>query len=452
MQDILYHDKSVIGRLHQYFSAYFSCCSVPTANNLFLFVLAIIALESADSIRFLYRHFICKLTEKSLNTFYYMCTYARIDYWTMMRTTARLAMKIIPDNFSSLPVYLCIDDTMVEKFGKKFAHVSKLFDHAAHNGSNYLNGHCFVSLMLCVPVWKEQKIVYLGIPLGYRMWKKDASKLTLAAEMVRYVMESLSNARQVVILAECWYGKSEIFGLKTEFTNLDVICNVRRDTVLYDLAPERTGKKGRPATHGKRLSLVDDFTLSDEKMGDYFVGYRPVLTNLLKNHVMSAFVTAPEKDGGRWLFLSTVDITKVSMPCAWMEKAPLNQCDSRWMNYIPLFWYDYRWNIEVSYYEHKTFWSLCHYMVRHAPGIELLVNLICTAYSAVKLLPYADPHFSAYRGKSPQEFRFVLSEQIREQVFWLGFLRSAETDNNSTTIINAVKLWLLAKSDPAHNL
>ena len=28
--------------------------------------------------------------------------------------------------------------------------VSKLFDHAAHNGSNYLNGHCFVSVMLCV--------------------------------------------------------------------------------------------------------------------------------------------------------------------------------------------------------------------------------------------------------------------------------------------------------------
>lgn len=35
---------------------------------------------------------------------------------------------------------------------------TKLFDHAAHNGSNYLNGHCFVSLMLCVPVWNHDKI------------------------------------------------------------------------------------------------------------------------------------------------------------------------------------------------------------------------------------------------------------------------------------------------------
>lgn len=47
---------------------------------------------------------------------------------------------------------------------------TKLFDHAAHNGSNYLNGHCFVSLMLCVPVWNHDKISYIDVPLGYRMW------------------------------------------------------------------------------------------------------------------------------------------------------------------------------------------------------------------------------------------------------------------------------------------
>lgn len=42
----------------------------------------------------------------------------------------------------------CIDDTMISKFGTKFENISKLFDHAAHNGCNYLNGYCFVSLML----------------------------------------------------------------------------------------------------------------------------------------------------------------------------------------------------------------------------------------------------------------------------------------------------------------
>ena len=75
-----------------------------------------------------------------------------------MNITARTALKLIPDLLKTHPVFLCVDDTMVSKFGKKFENVSKLFDHAAHNGSNYLNGHCFVSIMLCVPVLDHDKI------------------------------------------------------------------------------------------------------------------------------------------------------------------------------------------------------------------------------------------------------------------------------------------------------
>ena len=452
MSELLYHEKTVIGRLYRYFFAYFSGIPTPTVENLFLFLVAILAVESAPSIRFLYRHFICKLTEKSLNAFYYMCSYAKVDYTSFIQITASIALSIISEDLKALPVFLCIDDTMVEKFGKKFSCVSKLFDHAAHKGKNYLNGHCFVSLMLCIPVWEQQTISYKGIPLGYRMWKKDATKLTLAADMVKLVMEKLATHRQVVVLADSWYGKSEIFALKEMFSNLDVICNVRRDTVLYDLAPPRTGKRGRPAKHGKRLSLDDDFSLSDEKLGDYYVAHRQVLTNLMKNRMLNAFVTAPEKDGGRRLFLSTVDVQEIIMPCMQMEKAPLNQCINKWRDYIPLCWYSFRWQIEVSYYEQKTFWSLCSYMVRSSCGIEMMLNLICITYSATKLLPYVDPFFEQYRGEGPQEFRFTLSQRILEHVFWSNFVQSAETEKNSTVIINAAKLWLCGWSSAAKKL
>ena len=51
-----------------------------------------------------------------------------------------------------------------------------MFDHAAHNGSNYLKGHCFVSLMLHVPLKSADGITYLSVPLGCRkvitnLWK-----------------------------------------------------------------------------------------------------------------------------------------------------------------------------------------------------------------------------------------------------------------------------------------
>ena len=288
----LYNEKTLTGRLHKYFLIYFENFSAPTADTLFLLVLSILTLESVHSIRFLYQHFLSGITTKSLNTFYHACSYAKVDYSHFMNITAKVALRMIPDSLATQPIFLCVDDTMVAKAGTRFENVSKLFDHAAHNGSNYLNGHCFVSIMLCIPVWKNDRVSYLSLPLGYRMWQK---------------------------------------------------------------------------------------------------------------------------------------------------KAPLNQTGSDRMKYIPLFLYSFRWNIETSYYEQKTFWSLCSYMVRSCKGIEMLVNLINICYCAMKILPYQDEQFSEYRTKSVQEFRFELRQGIRSQIFLTNFVRNIETHIKSNVIIKALK-------------
>ena len=44
-------------------------------------------MESAHSIRFLYRHFLSGITEKSLNAFYYACTHAKVDYSRFMNVS-----------------------------------------------------------------------------------------------------------------------------------------------------------------------------------------------------------------------------------------------------------------------------------------------------------------------------------------------------------------------------
>ena len=264
----LYNEKTLTGRLHKYFLIYFEIFSAPTADTLFLLVLSILTLESVHSIRFLYQHFLSGITTKSLNTFYHACSYAKVDYSHFMNITAKVALRMIPDSLATQPIFLCVDDTMVAKAGTRFENVSKLFDHAAHNGSNYLNGHCFVSIMLCIPVWKNDRVSYLS---------------------------------------------------------------------------------------------------------------------------------------------------------------------------LPLFLYSFRWNIETSYYEQKTFWSLCSYMVRSYKGIEMLVNLINICYCAMKILPYQDEQFSEYRTKSVQEFRFELSQGIRSQIFLTNFVRNIETHIKSNVIIKALK-------------
>ena len=60
-------------------------------------------------------------------------------------------------------------------------------------------------------------------------------------------------------------------------------------------------------------------------------------------------------------------------------------------------------------------------------GIEMLVNLINISYCAMKILPYQDEHFSQYRTKSVQEFRFELSQGIRSQIFFATFVKNIET-------------------------
>lgn len=442
MTRTLYNEKSIIGSLYKYFSVYFENYSTPTAETLFLLILSVIVLGSAHSIRFLFKHFASSVTKKSLNAFYYACSYAKIDTSGFMNITARIALSLIPEYLRTHPVFLCIDDTMVAKFGKKFVNVAILFDHAKHNGVNYLNGHCFVSLMLCIPVWlnKEDKIRYISIPLGYRMWEKDSStKLDLAADMVRQVMPEL-HSKQVIILCDGWYVKRPFVKVVNEFDNLYLVGNARVDSAIYELPPAPTRKKGRPKKHGDQLSIHNDFKLSDEKIGDYYIACKKVITNIFGSQAVMAYVTASDKDSdSRRLFFSTIMPHELSMFCAHMEKAPFNQVGSTWMPYIPLFCYSFRWNIEISYYEQKLFWSLDKYMLRSKRGIETFINLINLAYCAMKILPYADDKYYEYQNSSAQDFRFSLSMQIRQVVIFDTFVKTVENQIKSSIVLTMLK-------------
>ena len=179
---------------------------------------------------------------------------------------------------------------------------------------------------------------------------------------------------------------------------------------------------------------------NNEKIGDYYTGVRRVLTRIFGTREVLTYVTAAEKEHGtKRLFFSTVFPEDLQIFCAWQEKVPLNQTGSDRMKYIPLFLYSFRWNIETSYYEQKTFWSFCSYMVRSCKGIEMLVNLINISYCAMKILPYQNEHFSEYRTKSVQEFRFELSQGIHSQIFFTTFVKNIETHIKSNAMTRVLK-------------
>lgn len=192
-----------------------------------------------------------------------------------MNAAAGMALRLTPEKLQSQPVFLCIDGTMVPKSGKKFEGVPNLFDHAAHNGSNYLDGHCLVSVMLCVPVWDKGRTHYLSVPLGYRMWQKEEPKPELAASMARRAMPESKDKKNVIILCGSRYVKKGLVSIVDEYDNLDLIGNAGPGSVICDLPPQPAGKRGRPAVHGRRLSIQDGFGLSDGKIGGLLYACTP---------------------------------------------------------------------------------------------------------------------------------------------------------------------------------
>lgn len=91
-------------------------------------------------------------------------------------------------------------------------------------------------------------------------------------------------------------------------------------------------------------------------------------------------------------------------------------------------------------------------MVRHQKGIEMLVNLINLVYSATKLLPYVDTNFSSCQTQNTQEFRFFLSEQIREQIIFTNFAQSLENGIKTKAILTLLKQKVFGFHSHTQNL
>lgn len=103
-----------------------------------------------------------------------------------------------------------------------------------------------------------------------------------------------------------------------------------------------------------------------------------------------------------------------------------------------------RWNIEVSYYENKTFWSLGEYRVRIRKDIECLVNLKYIAYSAMTLLPYSDESFLRYQSACAQETRYGIRQQIQASIIFNNFVEFIETAKKAQSFIKNMEGYVLS--------
>ena len=156
------------------FHKLFSKSTTPTEVNLILLALSMLYLDACPSVLGMYTRFIKKYSVKALASLYYTLNSAK----SVMSTEWQyLLLEIILSKVEvirSLPILIIFDDTLVEKIGDKFELICKLYDHNRKNGSNYLKGHCFVSLVVGIPIRQNGKAKYIKVPLCHRMWDKEA--------------------------------------------------------------------------------------------------------------------------------------------------------------------------------------------------------------------------------------------------------------------------------------
>ena len=189
----LYRQIGVIAKLRRLWEECFQGFTRPTTQKLIWIMLGLLAAGALRSVRSLYTEFLASLSLMSLNSLYHALSYAkRPEKPAFSLILACWAVGIIPKELQSLPRILCADDTLIPKFGKKFEDVGIIFDHAAHDGRAFKNGHCLVCVMICVPVRAPRpggRPVYISVPLKVKIWKKGGpSKLQIAQDLLLELM------------------------------------------------------------------------------------------------------------------------------------------------------------------------------------------------------------------------------------------------------------------------
>ena len=427
-------EKSIIKTIENYLSEYRSIFFKRSFHIFILLITAMLSVQEVRSIKFLYDNFIKKYWHKALNSFYYFLSYENFSIESLMFATVKIAISLVPQKLKShITIFLITDDTLQAKFGNKFDCCGKLFDHTKHDGTSYLNGHCFASLVISIPILFCGKLKYLTLPVGYKLYDKNETKLEIAGKMIQNIMPLLLDF-QVIVLCDSWYTKKPFLKMLKDYPNLSVIGAVRSDTAMYDLCPKPTGKRGLPRKKGKKLNVRDfEYTKDD----DYYIATKKVITNLFDDPVMITVTTTDiDKFSSVRVYISSIEPSDIKSFNNYTiaECKPANEKP----HLIPFFTYRFRWNIEVFFYQHKFFWSFGNYMVRNKRAIENYTNLLALTYSFVVILPFIHKSFSKYKFQSPQEIKNVISYQISKELILSTFVRKIQKSKISEEVLQAI--------------
>ncbi|SBW22304.1 transposase, IS4 [Candidatus Protofrankia californiensis] len=147
-------------------------------------------------------------------------------------------------------VTVAVDDTLFRRSGTKVWAASWFHDGSAASPTQVGFGNTWVLVGIVVRLPMLDRPVCL--PVLARLVRKNtvsASRLWLTRRMVTALAAALPD-RRLHVVADAAYAGRELRGLPARVT---WTTRLRADAALYELAPPRTGRCGRPRLKGDRL-------------------------------------------------------------------------------------------------------------------------------------------------------------------------------------------------------
>ena len=158
---------------------------------------------------------------------------------------ARLIVTRLLDD--DAPIVVAIDDTLFKRWGRKVHHAFWTHDGAAQGGKKIARGNrwAVAGIVVRLPFCTAP----VCLPVLFRLWagKGTASPVELAGQLLALIADAFPHRRVHGVGDAAYHGKPLLVPATTWTTRLPA------NAALYDLAPRRTGKRGRPALKGARL-------------------------------------------------------------------------------------------------------------------------------------------------------------------------------------------------------
>ena len=185
---------------------------------------------------------------------HYFFARARWELDQLGLAVAQLVVALLVPPGADLRV--AVDDSVFRRSGRTVHGAGWQHDGSSPARNKLSYGNCFVTAAILVhlPFCSRE----VGLPVLARLHLpgkgQGPGKVETAAALISQLALAFP-ARLVHVVADAAYHGP---ALRTLPGNVTWTCRTPRNAVLYELAPPRTGKRGRPRTKGERLGTAGD--------------------------------------------------------------------------------------------------------------------------------------------------------------------------------------------------